>query len=110
MTRDVAQGWGMQRAVWMGIRDPHALELVYPHENKGASGAPRWPQSPVREMSLGLSITLGDARLHPLDHLFLDPPHAAWAKLNPFGKLACRFKAVDVLRRVKHEVTHLPFR
>lgn len=109
MTRGVAQCWGMQRAVWMGIRDPHAIALCIPMK-QGASGAPRWPQSPVREMSLGLSITLRDARLHPLDHLVLDPPHAAWAKLNPFGKLACRFKAVDVLRRVEHEVAHLPFR
>jgi len=46
MTRDVAQGWGMQRAVWMGIRDPHALDLVYPHENKGPAVRPAGPNLP----------------------------------------------------------------
>ena len=77
-----------------------------PKKTPAVEGGGLLPQGRLRQVC----ISTPDALLQPVQDFLLDPTHPALAKLHPFGELAGRFKARNVLRAVEDQLFELAFR
>lgn len=56
---------------------------------------------------VGGDVSAANSLLEPVQHLLLDPPDPALAKLYPFRELSGRLQAGDVLRAVEDKLPEL---